>query len=88
MAEVTFLEVFYQGRFVYKYYVPGEAESIQVCYAVPLGMQTQIYFLDFYGPRFEERNGEPSWEPLQTTVVDDIACAVTQTSGAYTLIGK
>ena len=28
------------------------------------------------------------WEPLPTTVVDGIACAPAQTSGAYALIGK
>jgi hypothetical protein len=88
LAEVTFLEFFYQDRFVYKYDVPGETDSIQTCYVVPIGMQAQIYFWDFYGARFGERRGKPAWEPLQTTVTNGIACAVTQTSGAYALIGK
>ena len=89
LAEVTFLEVFYQDRFTYKVEeVPGPVESIQVCYAVPLGMDAQIYFFDFYGPRFGERRGQPSWEPLPTTLVNGDACALSQTSGAYALIGK
>jgi hypothetical protein len=88
LAEVTFVEFFYQDRFVYKYDVPTETDSIQVCYFVPLGMQAQIYFWDFYGARFGERRGKPAWEPLQTTVTNNIACAVAQTSGAYALIGK
>lgn len=88
LADVTFVEFFDQDRFVYKYDVPGETDSLQVCYAVPLGMQAQIYFFDFYGPRFGERRGQPAWEPLQTTLENGIACAVSQTSGAYALIGK
>jgi hypothetical protein len=88
LAEVTFLEAYYQERFVYKYEVAGEAGSIQVCYAVPIGMQAQIYFFDFYGPMFGEKKGQPSWELLQTTVENGIACAPAQTSGAYALIGK
>ena len=88
LAEVTFLEVYYQDRFVYAYDVSGETDSIQVCYAIPLGKQAQIYFLDFYGPRFGGRTGQPAWVPLPTTVANGIACAVTQTSGAYALIGK
>jgi hypothetical protein len=88
LAEVTFLEVYYQDRFVHAYDVPAETDSIQICYAVPLGKQAQIYFLDFYGPRFGTRTGQPSWEPLPTTVSNGIACATAQTSGAYALIGK
>lgn len=88
LAEVTFIEYFFQDRFVYKYDVPGEKDSIQTCYVVPIGMQAQIYFWDFFGARFGERRGKPGWEPLETTVTNGIACAVTQTSGAYALIGK
>jgi hypothetical protein len=50
--------------------------------------QAQIYFFNFYGPRFGMRTGQPSWEPLATTVTDSVACAAAQTSGAYALIGK
>jgi SdrD B-like protein len=89
LSAVTFVEYFYQGTFVYQYDVPGETDSIQVCYAVPTGMQAQIYFFDHYGPRFgHPHQGQPSWMPLQTTIQNGIACAVAQTSGAYALIGK
>jgi len=92
LADVTFLEVLYQDKFVYKYDVQGETDSIQICYAVPLGLQAQIYFFDFYGPRFGNPGGGPSdkpaWEPLDTTITNGIACATAQTSGAYALIGK
>ena len=88
LAPITFVEVFYQGVLVYQYDVPGETQSILVCYAVPVGRQAQIYFLDFYGSRFGQRTGQPSWVPLETTIQDGVACAVAQTSGAYALIGK
>ena len=87
LAEVTFVEFFYQGNLVYSYDVPGQTDSIQVCYNT-FGRDAQIYFFDFYGPRFGQRTGQPAWVPLETTIEDGIACAVAQTSGAYALIGK
>jgi hypothetical protein len=86
LAHITFLRVFFHGRLVYE--LPVEDGNVQICYAVPPDKQAQIYFFDFYGPRFGERTGQPSWEPLETTVEDGIACAAAQTSGAYALIGK
>lgn len=86
LSDVTFLRVFYQGRFVYE--VPSQDGSIEICYAVPPDTQAKIYFFDFFGPRFGKRTGQPSWEPLQTTVTDGVACAPAQTSGAYALIGQ
>lgn len=88
LSAVTFEEIFHQNLFVYSYDVPGQTDSIQVCYAVPMGMTAQIYFFDFYGPRFGTRTGQPSWEPLPTTIQNNFACAVAQKSGAYALIGK
>lgn len=89
LSEVTFVEIYYQNNFVYKYDVPGEDDSIQICYAVPDGKQAQIYFFNHYGPRFGQPHaGQPSWTPLKTTVQNEVACAVAQTSGAYALIGK
>jgi hypothetical protein len=90
LSEVTWVEVFYQNNLVYKYDVPGQTDSIQVCYAVPSGKKTvQIYFFDHYGPRFgQPHSGQPSWVPLPTTIQNGIACATAQTSGAYALIGK
>jgi len=86
LANVTFLRVFYQGKFVYE--VPSEDGDVEICYALPPGTQAQIYFYNHYGPRFGKGKGQPSWEPLQTTVVDGMACASAQTSGAYALIGQ
>lgn len=88
LAAVTFVEFFYQGTFVYKYDVPSEANSILVCYAMPVGKQGQIYFYDHYGPKFGQPAGQPSWVPLETTIQNGVACAVAQTSGGYALIGK
>jgi len=85
LANVTFLQVYYQGDFTYE--VPAEDGSIEICFANPYE-DANIYFFDFYGPRFGERTGQPSWELLQTTTVDGLACAPAQTSGAYALIGK
>lgn len=87
LADVTFLKVYYKGRFIYE--VPEEDGNIEICYAVPPDtQQAQIYFFNFYGPRFGMRTGQPSWEPLDTTVTNGVACAQAQTSGAYALIGK
>jgi hypothetical protein len=87
LADITFLRVFYQGEFVYE--VPDEDGDIEICYAVPPNTtSSQIYFFDFYGPRFGERTGQPTWEALDTTVTDGVACAPAQTSGAYALIGE
>ena len=86
LAPITFLRVFYHGRLVYR--LPEEDGQVEICYAVPPGMTAQIYFFDFYGPRFGERSGQPAWEPLETTVNGGVACAAAQTTGAYALIGQ
>jgi hypothetical protein len=86
LANITFLRVFHDGSFVYK--VPQEDGDLQICYAVPAGKQVQIYFFDFYGSRFGGGSGQPSWQPLETTVQNGVACADAQTSGAYALIGQ
>jgi hypothetical protein len=86
LANVTFLKVYYRGKFTYE--VPPEDGDIEICFAVPPGKQAQIYFYNHYGPRFGKGTGQPAWEPLQTTLENGIACAPAQTSGAYALIGK
>lgn len=86
LADITFLRIFYHGELVYE--LPREDGQVIVCYAVPPGKTAQIYFLNFYGPRFGQAGGQPSWEPLETTVENGIACAPAQTTGAYALIGK
>ena len=86
LADSTFLRVYKSSRFVYD--LPTTSGTVEICYAVPPGTTAQIYFFDFYGPRFGMRTGQPAWEPLETTVTDGVACAKAQTSGAYALIGK
>lgn len=86
LANITFLRVFYNGSFVYQ--LPSANGQVQICYAIPAtATQFQIYFFDFYGPRTGGGSGQPSWQPLETTVTDEV-CASAQTSGAYALIGK
>ena len=87
LANATFMQVYHNSRFVYD--IPTTDGVVEICYAVPPTVTSaQIYFFDFYGPRFGMRTGQPSWEPLQTTVTDGVACAAAQTSGAYALIGQ
>jgi hypothetical protein len=86
LAHITFLRVFYHGRLIQE--LPEEDGRVEICYAVPPGKTAQIYFFNFYGPRFGDRTGQPSWEPLETTLDGSVACAAAQISGAYALIGK
>lgn len=86
LAHITFLRVFHHGRLVHE--LPEEDGRVEICYAVPPGKTAQIYFFNFYGPRFGERTGQPSWEPLETTLDGSVACAAAQTSGSYALIGE
>jgi hypothetical protein len=87
LARITFLRVFYNGILVHD--LPTQDGQVQICYYVdPEVEQAQIYFFDFYGPRTNGRQGQPSWQPLETTVQGNIACAAAQSSGAYALIGK
>lgn len=87
LANITFLRFFRFGSLVYN--LPDGDGDVQVCYAVPSGItQSQIYFYDFYGPQLGQGGGQRTWEPLETTVTEGIACADAQTSGAYALIGQ
>ena len=87
LANAMFLRVYRLSRFVYD--LPSADGTVEVCYAVPPGIQqAQIYFYDFYGPRFGKRTGQPTWEPLQSTVTGGVACATARTSGVYALIGQ
>jgi hypothetical protein len=88
-ADLTFLRVFNQGEFVYE--LPSEDENdekVKICYADLPNIEEQIYFYDFYGPRFGEQTAQPTWEPLVTTIEEGMVCATAQTSGAYAPIGK
>lgn len=86
LADITFIRYFHQGRLIPE--LPPDDGDVTICYAVPPGVAAQIYFFDFYGPRFGERRGQPSWEPLETTVENGIACASARRTGAYALIGQ
>ena len=89
LAHMLFLRVYLNGRLVYD--VPAGDGTIEACYAIPPGKQGQFYFYDFYGKRFDKSTELPrSWEPLDTRVDTEskTACAFTQVSGVYGLIGK
>ena len=86
LAPITFLRVFHHGKLVPE--LPAEDGTVEICYAIPPGRDAEIYFLDFYGPHFKERTGQPAWEPLETTVDGAMACAAAQSTGAYAIIGQ
>jgi hypothetical protein len=86
LAEITFVRIFYYGELVYQ--LPEKDGQGEICYSVVSGKTSQIYFFNFYGPRFGERSGQPAWEPLETTLRDGMLCAQMQTTGAYALIGQ
>lgn len=89
LAHMLFLRIYYAGRLTYE--VPAEDGSIETCYAIPPEKQAQFYFYDFYGKRFHKRSEPPkSWDQIATRVDDGqkTACAFTQVSGVYALIGK
>lgn len=86
LARITFVRVFYHGMLLPEV-AAGDGE-VQICYAIPPGKNAQIYFFDFYGPRFGERTGQPAWELLETTIDGGLACASAETTGAYALIGN
>jgi len=89
LADFLFLKVYYSGHLVYD--IPATDGTISACYAIPPKKQAQFYFYDFYGERFEKRTEPPHiWDILPTAVDPEkkIACAFTQVSGVYGLIGK
>lgn len=71
-----------------QYELPPSSEDVEVCFAVRPGSEPQIYFFDFYGPKFGKRTGQPDWEPLETTEADGMVCASAMPSGAYALVGQ
>jgi len=70
-----------------QYELPPGDEDVQVCFAVLPDTEPQIYFYDFYGPRFGKSTGQPEWVPVETTLVDGMVCASAMTSGAYAVVG-
>ncbi len=89
LARMLFLRVYLNGRLVYD--VPPGDGTVETCYALPPDKEAQFYFYDFYGKRFNKRTELPrTWDTLDTRVDTDkkTACAFTQVSGVYGLIGK
>lgn len=89
LAHMLFLRVYLNGRLVYD--VPSGDGTVETCYSLPPDKQAQFYFYDFYGKRFNKRTELPrTWDTLETTIDDQnkTACAFTQVSGVYGLIGK
>jgi hypothetical protein len=89
LADFLLLKVYYSGRLVYE--LPATDGTILACYAIPPKKQAQFFFYDFYGKHFDKRTEPPrTWDILPTAVDTEkkIACAFTQVSGVYGLIGK
>ena len=86
LANITFLQIYHRGRIIQE--LPTADGNVEICYAVPPGKQATIYFYDFNRSHFGKHTGQPSWEPLPTTVENGVACAPAQSTGAYALIGK
>ena len=89
LAHLLFLRIYYAGHMVYE--IPAGDGVVEACYALPPEKQGQFYFYDFYWERFKKHDKAPSeWDLIDTRVDTDkkIACAFTQTSGVYGLIGK
>lgn len=89
LAHFLFLRIYYAGRLAYE--IPAGDGSVEACYALPPEKLGQFFFYDFYGKRFGKRTEPPtSWDALETTVDTEkkTACAFTQVSGVYSLVGK
>jgi hypothetical protein len=79
LAEVTKLQFLYRNRRIDR--LPDQDGHVEICYAVPPGKQVRLYFRQPSG-------GNPAWRPLDTRVVNGVACARARLSGFYALIGK
>ncbi|GAB4452436.1 MAG: hypothetical protein OHK0041_15790 [Anaerolineales bacterium] len=89
LAHLLFLRIYYAGRLTYEI-LPGDG-SVEACYALPPEKQRQFYFFDFYGMRFKKLTRPPhTWDALETRTDTQkkTACAFTQVSGVYALVGK
>jgi hypothetical protein len=89
LAHMLFLRIYLNGRLVYEI-LPGDG-TVEACYALLPDKQAQFYFYDFYGMRFNKLTETPkTWDTLDTRLDTDkkTACAFTQVSGVYGLIGK
>lgn len=89
LAPFLFVRIYYSGSLVDE--LPFDDGTIDACYAIPPEKQAQIYFYDYYWKRFKKLTEAPLlWDLVETRVdgQNKTACAFTQFSGAYGLIGK
>lgn len=89
LAHMLFVRVYLNGRLTYE--VPPADGSVETCYALPPDKTGQFYFYNFYGMRFKKLTELPrTWDTLETRTDTEkkTACAFTQVSGVYGLIGK
>ncbi len=61
--------------------LPSDKGSADICFAVPPGKQGKVYFYDVL-------SGNPVWTALETTLKNGFACAASNMSGGYALVGK
>lgn len=94
LADFLFLRIYYDGNLIDT--LPSGDGTITACYAIPPEKQAQIYYYDFYWnydfdlKMFTEQTGSlPTWVPAPVASAENkTACASTQFSGVYGLIGK
>lgn len=89
LAHFLFVRIYFHGSLTDD--LPAEDGTVDACYAIPPEKQAQFYFYDFYWKRFEKRAEAPLvWDLIDTRVDTEgkTACAFTQVSGVYGLIGK
>ncbi|NOY99951.1 MAG: hypothetical protein GXP40_12265 [Chloroflexi bacterium] len=85
LSEIVFVRIYLYGNLVDK--VSTGVGDVSVCFALPPDKEGQIYFYDFYGPRFFHRTGQPAWVSTVTTNENGIVCTTALASGAYALVG-
>ena len=89
LAHFLFLRIYFGGMLTDD--LPAGDGTIDACYALPPEKQAQFYFYDYYWKHFEKMTVAPSmWAQLETRfdIEKKTACAFTQVSGVYGLIGK
>lgn len=89
LAHLLLIRFYDGGKLIYE--LPSADGRVEACYALPPGRQAKFYFYDYFGQRLNNRTESPgSWDPIETKVDADnkTACAFTQVSGVYGLIGK
>lgn len=89
LAHFLFLRIYFTGNLIHE--VPAGDGTIEACYAIPPEKQANFYYYDFFWKRFnKETKPLIGWNQVETRFDDQkkTACAFTQISGVYGLIGK